>query len=182
MFNRDYLLETIRDIINGTTLSRVFKHTTSKERPFAMLTAFRGGQAEREENVRRNKQLAAKIRNEGYGFFYVDGYWIENEGTPEEEKVKEDSIFVVGKKDDNGRLKGLVRKWRKQYDQDAVLYREAGADSPILIFATKEEKIGKLSLSKLGDIYTRLRGRGGKKFAFASTRDDIGWFARLGKK
>ena len=77
------------DNVSEASLSRVWQHTQS-DRPIALLTAFRGefGQA---DNIKRNKTLAAQVRKLGYGFFFVDGYWIENQGTPEEIHVSEDS-------------------------------------------------------------------------------------------
>ena len=108
-------------IINETSLSRVWQHVKGP-RPFALVTAFRG-EFTREDNIKRNKKLAADIRNLGYGFFFLDGFWIENQGTPEERKVSEDSLFVVGPQgSDREFIKNMV-KLAKENNQDGVLVK-----------------------------------------------------------
>lgn len=163
--------------ITETSLSRVWQHFDSKDTAAGILTAFRGNYTY-EQNVARNKSLAATIRNYGYGFFYVDGYWIENQGTPEEQKVKEDSIFVIGKISDTGfaqKIHGLGNTW----DQDAVLVKDAKGIN--LIFKDGvEQALGGLSAGGLGTAYTKLRNnKQSNTFIFTEERDDIGFIARL---
>lgn len=69
--------------INEASLSRVWKHFNDKDTTLVIFTAFRDG-VKYEDNVRKNKEFAAKLKNAKFGYFYVDGYFPENEGTPEE--------------------------------------------------------------------------------------------------
>ena len=88
MKKADILLQEVK-------LSRVWQHFTNPKVVVAILTAFRG-EYSYDENVRRNTLLASDIKSRGYGFFYVDGHWIENSGTSQARTVNEDSIFVIG--------------------------------------------------------------------------------------
>lgn len=54
--------------VQEASLSRIWQHAKS-DRPIALLTAFRG-EYDREENVRRNRQLAATIRKLGYALLF----------------------------------------------------------------------------------------------------------------
>lgn len=60
--------------LNESSLSRVWQHVKSAK-PICILTAF-CGEHELQKNIQRNKALAADIRAAGYGYFFVDGYWI----------------------------------------------------------------------------------------------------------
>lgn len=153
-------MKSFKQIVNETSLSRVWRHQNDFEIPFALLTAYRGEYTAK-QNKARNKKLEAQVRKAGYGFFKLEGVWIENEGTPEEQRVVEESLFVIGGKDDGGRLKGLVKGWVKEYNQDAALFRpEDNKGNAILIFKNgKEEKLGKLSVNKTGQAYSKLRNK-----------------------
>ena len=163
--------------INESSLSRVWQHFDNPDRAVGILTAFRGEHT-REENLARNKGLSAAIRNLGLGFFYVDGYWVENQGTPEETAVAEDSIFVVGNASDKDFARKLHELGNK-YNQDAVLVKDA--DGTRLIFKDgSEQSLGNLSPGGLGQAYTKLRNnKSSNTFIFKEERDDIGFIARL---
>ena len=163
--------------INESSLGRVWQHFNNPESNVALLTAFRGNYTY-EQNVARNKSLAAQIRGLGYGFFYVDGFWIENEGTPDERKVKEDSLFVIAPQKDQDFVK-RIHALGNEYDQDAVLVKDA--DKIKLVFNDGHEiEVGNLSAGGLGTMYTKLRNN--KKtntFIFTEERDEVGFIARL---
>ena len=81
-------------------MSRVLKHFTQEEYPVGIITAFRFQDIDkkvisRKVNVANNKSLASFLRSKNYGFVYVDGAWIENQGKKNEKSVSEDSIFVM---------------------------------------------------------------------------------------
>ena len=163
--------------INESSLSRVWQHFDNPDRAVGILTAFRGEHT-RDENLSRNKSLAASIRKLGYGFFYVDGYWVENQGTPEEVAVAEDSIFVVGRADDLAFAENLHRLGN-QYNQDAVLVKDANGTRLIFKDGT-EQALGNLSPGGLGQAYTKLRNnKASNTFVFKEERDDLGFIARL---
>jgi hypothetical protein len=158
-------------------LARVWKHATSKKRPVAILTAFRG-EFDTKTNIKRNKQMASEIRSAGYGYFFVDGQFIENQGTPEEVKVKEDSIFVVGKENDSGNLKSLIKKLGNKYNQDAVLYKPEATDVAMLIFKDgSEDNIGKFKVKSAADFLTMLK-KGKGSFVFEDIRTNPNYFTR----
>lgn len=167
-----------RDVeVKEASLSRIWKHTKSA-RPFALLTAFRG-EFDYEKNVQRNKKLAAQLRKEGYGFFYVDGAWIENEGTEDEIEVSEDSIFVVGNEGEDEKFLKQMIAHGKDYNQDGVLVK---TQDGVKIYDQQGKVIfdvGSLKPGKMGTMYTKLRNN--KKtntFVFESIRLDGGWIAR----
>ena len=55
------------------TLSRVWTTLNDPGRTFAMLTAFLTDYSS-EENLRRNQDLKADLREAGFGFWIVEGY------------------------------------------------------------------------------------------------------------
>lgn len=160
-------------------LSRVWQHINS-DRPICLMTAFRG-QYTYEENVNRNKSLAADVRNLGYGFFYVDGFWIENQGTSTEQHVSEDTLFITGDLDlDDYKFQYDMVSLGKKYDQEAVLVKTNTGIRVITVSTGEEFKLSKLSLDKMGDIYTKLRSnKKANTFIFENERDDLGWLQRL---
>lgn len=164
-------------MLNESSLSRVWNHFTDPNRSVAILTAFRGDYTY-EENVNRNKTLAADIRKEGYGFFYVDGYWIENQGTDEERHVSEDSIFVVAPASDTG-FANKMHELGNQFNQDAVLVKD-NKNTRIVNKDGSEIELGNMQPGKLGAMYTRLRNnKKSNTFVFEAERDDMGFISRL---
>lgn len=164
--------------IQEASLSRVWQHAES-DRPIALLTAFRG-EYDREENVRRNKELAATIRKLGYGFFFVDGYWIENQGTPEEVHVAEDSIFVIAPEGTDEKFRSQMISLGAKYNQDGVLVKDKDGAKVYDKDGGVMFDVGTLKPGKAGEIYTRLRNnKKSNTFVFESERDDLSWLQRL---
>ena len=164
--------------MNEASLSRVWQHAESN-RPIALLTAFRG-EYDREENVRRNKELAATLRKLGYGYFFVDGYWIENQGTPEEIHVAEDSIFVIAPEGTDEKFRSQMISLGNKYNQDGVLVKDRDGAKVYDKQGGVMFDVGTLKPGKAGEIYTRLRNnKKSNTFVFESERDDLGWLQRL---
>lgn len=164
--------------LKEASLSRVWQHAQS-DRPIALLTAFRG-EYDKEENVRRNKELAATIRKLGYGYFFVDGYWIENQGTPEEVHVAEDSIFVIAPEGSDEKFRSQMISLGDKYNQDGVLVKDRDGAKVYDKQGGVIFDVGTLQPGKAGDIYTRLRNnKKSNTFVFESERDDLGWLQRL---
>ena len=159
-------------------MSRVWRHFTDPERSAAILTAFRG-EYDREENLRRNRTLAAKLRNLGYGIVYVDGYWVENPGTPDEVRVAEDSILVTAPADKTSSFADNISKLGNEYDQEAVVVKDSNGTR--LIFKDgSEQPLGDIKPGQLSDIYTKLRNnKQSNTFVFEGERDDVGFIQRL---
>lgn len=169
------------ETLNEVKLGRVLQHFKS-ERTVVILTGFRGDKSEK-ENEQRNKAIAGKLRNAGFGYFYVDGYWIENKGTADELKVSEDSIFTMAEPNKSKDLIELTHKLANEYDQDAIFVKSK--EGVYLLYANGKKEIldSKFKANKIGDFYTQLRGKGkASTFVFESERDGKGFFASLIEK
>lgn len=166
--------------VTEASLSRVWQHTNS-ERPIAMLTAFRG-EYDREENVKRNKELAATIRKLGYGFFFLDGFWIENQGTEDEIHVSEDSLFVIAPEGTDEEFRSAMIKLGAKYNQDGVLVKDKDGAKVYTKTGDVMFDVGTLKPGKAGEIYSKLRNnKDSNTFVFEGERDDDGFIARLKK-
>jgi hypothetical protein len=173
--------------LNEASLGRVWQHYKS-DRPIATLTAFRG-EYTYEENVRRNKQLAAEVRELGYGFFFLDGAWIENEWTPQEKHVSEDSLFIIGDEKDDKRFRNEMIHLAKKYNQEGVLIKDSERVAVYDSSGNISFELSNLQPGMMGDVYSRLRTNKelpnkrlqpvSRSFKFESERDDLGWLGRL---
>jgi len=179
-------MKKLNTIISEASLSRVWQHVES-DRPFAILTAFRD-EYTAEENQQRNISLAAQIKRAGYGYFYLDGHWIENEGTAEEVEVSEDSVFAIGNPKNHQKFSALIKNLGKQYDQEAVVIK---ANDEILVHwltTGGHEVLNNLSAGVLGSVYSKLRNnKKSNTFIFENERNGKGYLwhvansARKGK-
>jgi len=161
MINEVYKMQQLAGLIEESSLSRVYKHIGNKDIPVAIVTAFRGENTP-EKNKNLNVQLAGMVRGSGYGFFYVDGFWIENKGEENEKHVSEDAVFVVGNENDNGKLLKLMMKLMKKYKQEAIVFKKEGDNRAILVYNSgKEEMLGKFHPRVIGPAYTKLRKKKG---------------------
>lgn len=168
--------------LSESGLSRVWQHVNDPNTSVALLTAFRKGNLP-EVNLQRNRGLAAKIGNLKCGYFYVDGHWVENAGTPDEETVAEDTIFAIRTTDGNLQKEQhfikQITELAFSYDQEAVLIKTSAG--PTVYFADGGiESLNKLSIGSLGQVYTKLRRKSATStFIFESERDGIGFLQRL---
>lgn len=166
------------DQINETKLSRVWQLFTDDAYSVAILTAFRG-EYRYEENVRRNNALAADLRAAGYGITFVEGHWVENQGTENAQDVVEDSILVSGPKVQVTEFAANIHRLGNKYDQEAVIVKDMKGTR--LIFKDGSvESLGELRPGRLGALYTRLRtNKNASTFVFESEREPISWIMRL---
>ena len=179
-------MKTFKSHLKETTLSRVFRHFQNKKIPVGIITAFRD-EFTYKQNVKRNKVLAGKIKKARYGYVYVDGHWKEKDKDPKSSTygelvdVNEDSILVIGSENDNGKLKGLLAKWVKEYNQDAALFKEEGTTEIHFInqSGSTDSFAQKFTQKKLEVGYTKLRGRSKSVFSFDEERDGEGWLGRM---
>jgi len=173
------------ELLTEVKLSRVYQYFTD-DMPVGIITAFRGEHT-LEENTRRNKQLASTLRSAGFGYTWVDGAWVENEGTPEESHVSEVSILVSGENGTDKKLFSTLKQSAQKYNQDAFVFKGTGSDGKIGIY----DKSGKLEMSfdrarldSIGEIYTKLRSgsHSDRAFVFEGERDPVGYAGRLAGK
>jgi hypothetical protein len=157
----------------ASTLSRVWEMWKNEDRSFAILTAFRG-EYDLEENIRRNLALAADVRAKGYGYHWLDGYFIENKGTPEEKKVEEDSLFVSAPKGKSENLKKDVMALLAEYKQEMAVFKPEKSNGEVFLLSRSGEmiSIGKSLLpNQIAENYSELRnGKGTFVFAAALVR------------
>ena len=170
------------ELLIEVKLSRVYNYFTGTM-PVGIITAFRG-ERNLDDNTKMNKQLASSLRSKGFGYTWVDGAWVENEGTPEESHVSEVSILVSGKEGSDRTLFSALQAGAQKYNQDAFVFKGSGSDGKIGIY----NKDGKLEmtfdrarLDQIGSIYTKLRSGGheNRSFVFEGERDPVGYVGRL---
>jgi hypothetical protein len=156
--------------LDEASLGRVLQHIQGKKnvKNWGMLTAYRYINTPN-QNKKLNKQLESELRSKGYGFFKVEGHWVEcqdanlsyNDCPPNLLKdAIEESLFVpnISAKD--------IHKLGKKYGQDAVIFGgEQTKGNATLIFKDgKVDNIGKFSPDKIQQAYSKLKG--GKTFVF----------------
>ena len=175
--------------LTEASLSRVWQHIDNSNRPVAILTAFRG-ERDLEDNIAYNRALAGAVRNMGYGYFYLVGYYVENKDKPNETRLREDAVFVVGSKDkddqylENFRVR--ICNLGKKYNQESVLIVDQNGVGNFydtngnLVPPTETWKTQNLKLSpgKLGKAYSHLRGRPDRTFVFEKEQDGNSFFSR----
>lgn len=159
--------------LQESSLSRIKKHT--EEHDTGTITAFRyardcgkGEKYTKDENLKRNKSLLAKLQAKRYGVTSIKGSYIENYGTDTAREVGENVFFVVDLNDTGELLKDL-KKLGLEFDQDSILYIPKGGERSELHGTNHCEngfpgfgKIKKYSQRVLGDtgkFFSRVNGR-----------------------
>lgn len=172
----------VSTILNEVKLARVYQYFQDGDMPVGIITAFRG-ENDAELNTRLNKQLAATLRNKKFGYSWVDGAWVENQGTPEEVHVSEVSILVAASPGRDDELFKALVDGAQKYNQDAFVFKRGDSDKIGIYDKTGklDMEFSKARIDKLGDIYTKMRGgqHGGRSFIFEGVRDSPGFIARL---
>ncbi len=164
--------------IDESSLSRVHKHFNDEETTVVIFTAFRDGESYK-TSVQKNRKFAAKLKNEGYGYFFVDGYFPENEGTEDEVQVKEDSIFAIADRNKSNDLIQLAHKLANSENQDSIIVKEL--DKGIYFLDKNGNKdsefLGKqkVTFKEIGKYYTKLRNKGNSLFVFEGTHTRPGF-------
>lgn len=173
-------LEDITPLNEITTLSRVYSHFQDMTRPVAIMSAYRDSYDPR-ANVQRGKALAADVKNAKFGYVFIDGSYIENQGTPQETKVDEVSILIIGYPNDSGNLKSnLLKQLMGKYEQESVIYRPQNTPEIFLLHNNgTQQALGKFYPNQIGDYMSRLRGRGERAFIIEGAHHGKTWMARL---
>ncbi len=167
--------------LSESSLTRVWQHFTNPDRTVVMFTAFRDERT-RDDNLAMNRKFASELKSHKFGFFFINGFFPENEKTDDEVSVKEDSIFAIA----NGERQGaalieLAHKLANSANQDSILVKERTGNVYFLTKSGKQEDLrGSLKPGKLGKFYTQLRNK--KKsntFVFESIEDGKGFFQSM---
>lgn len=167
-------IKGFRTFLKELSLTRVWQHTTDLTRPSGIISAFNANRT-LEDNMARTARLASDIRSAGYGFSFIDGHYKYADGTA----VAERSIFIVGNEKDNGKLKGLLKKWMTEYDQEAVLLKPENSNEAVLLTPGNGVKeLGTFHPNRAGDFYSTMMNRPGT-FVFESAYEDKNWLERL---
>jgi hypothetical protein len=164
--------------LTEASLSRLYQHT--EERNVGIISAFRGRYS-KSENMSRSSQLESQIRTDGFGFYRLEGHYIEGFGSEKSKDVKERSYLVIGNKgSDGGNLKGFLKKMGAKFNQDSVLYKPFDNKNASLIGTQakdeegndvefpglgKEISVGEFKPMKINQFYSRMKG---KPFVFES--------------
>jgi hypothetical protein len=167
--------------LHELNLGRIYQH--SKDSNIGMITAFRG-EFDLDTNEKRNRELMAAIRSNGFGFVPVTGFYVENPGLDDEQKVQEKSFLVISNKKDGGKLKHFLFRMGVKFNQDSVLYKDSSDDKAILMGTASgrwpgknvEVVAGKFAAQKIGQFYTRMRNH--KTFVFESVEPEENLMSR----
>ena len=163
------------------SLSRIWQHTN--ESNIGMITAYRG-ELDLKKNEARNKELATLIRQAGFGYIQVTGFYIENLGQEDERKVQEKSFLVMSSANDSDKLRDFLIKMGVKFNQDSIFYKDATKDKGVLIGTASgrwpglntEVVAGRFTPQKLGTYYTKMKGD--RKFTFESVECPQGLMPR----
>jgi len=170
---REVTMSEFKKYIKETSLSRVWRQM--KKFDSGTITAFRnardcgnGAKYTRNENLKRNKSMLAKLQNEGYSVTRVKGSYIENYKSENAREVGEIVFFVVDITD-SGKLKEDLIKFGEMFEQDSILFIPKGGEEGFLIGTNKcpdaypgYKKVSKLKnpmFGKTGEFFTRVNGR-----------------------
>jgi hypothetical protein len=165
-------MKTLVDLLYESSLSRIWKH--SREHDYGTITAFRyamdcnkGNPYTKSENLQRNNSLKHKLLAKRYGVTPIKGSYIENYNTDNAIEVDEESFFVVDLLD-KGSLKKDLLALGEEFEQDSIIFGEAGKDG--ILYGTNKcedsypgygnkEVQGGAIFGKNGEFLSRVRGR-----------------------
>lgn len=165
--------------LNESSLSRVWKHA---QNGFAILTAFRG-EFEEKENLKRNQKLQKEIRNRGYGYFKLDGHWVENmdDDSKENYDAAEESFFIpIGDKTTEEFEKDIMDfiHYFKDMPQDAAVIKTPEQDGVHILMKNGETFLagskGKFKADSIAQAYSKMKhGSGNRTFVFEKVQTPI---------
>ena len=159
-------------ILNETSLNGI--HQFSMTRNIGMISAFRKAY-ELEENLERTKQLQEKLNvNDLVTYiklkgFYIGWYVTTGEKAPPYEIS---SLLTCLVRDDGGRLKGLLKKLGREFNQDSILYKPFDKKEAVLIGTNNKDEnekptlpgmdsvssTGKFHPLRMGEFHTLMQG------------------------
>ena len=171
------------ELLAEVKMSRVYHHLVG-DAPIGIITAYRGEQTE-EQSIQHNKALASSVRSAGFGFFWVDGAWIENEGTEDETHVSEVSLFIIGNESNDNKLFDFLQLSAQRFNQDGFVFK-ASYSTDVGVYDANgnlDMDFSQVNMDKLSSIYTKLKTgpHAGRSFFFEGVRAPIGYAGKLRK-
>lgn len=120
-----------------------------------------------DENASRDANLRVDARQSGLGRVRLHG---RHSAPTAVDPVDEWAVLAFSSAEDNGRMKGFLRKHGQKYDQQAVFYKPCGAEDGFLIgtrtdgfLAVREVfNLGKWNAAQIPQIHSILRGHYGR--------------------
>ena len=164
-------MKTFSEFVNEASLGRIYQHIKD-DKPFAAMTAFRKS-CSKNENLQNNKVLKSLVKSADFGFVEVIGSYPEPQDDGEVVVVKENSIFIFGKRsDDEEVLKKLVKQLGKKYEQDSVLFKYSSGKVVLMYMDGRSDAVldGKFHPNKIGDYMSRMKD--GKTFTIESVAEE----------
>lgn len=152
-------------ILSEAGLNRVIKHT---DKPFAILTAFRGGRSLK-DNRKENKKLEGYMKAFRMGGIKLSGVWQEApdgmdwkeaKKLGKTEEIVESSYFIPIPKDmEYQQFENLITNLTKKLNQDAAIIGDGDQVYFIYKNGTKEKFATKLTVNKMGQAYSKIQGK-----------------------
>jgi len=167
------MTKKFKEVLQESSLTRGWKLTQKHD--YGCITAFRdkrdcgnGKEYTKAENMARNRNLLAKLRMRGrFGITKLKGIYIENYKSKNAKEKKEETFLAIDL-DDSGILKDVLTELGEEFEQDSILFGEAGKN-PVLIGTNHcpdaypgygvVEKLGKGLFGQKGEFYSRVNGR-----------------------
>jgi hypothetical protein len=162
------LIERNGTPITEASLARVWQHWMTDG--FGIVSANRGERT-KDENEDWYARLRRRVRDDGYGFVPLIGYWNEVSAvTGETAKQREPSLLVPAGNATPDVLRGDLIAWGlldKSLPQESVIF--APPEGPVEFINPKTQKVtfklAKFAPGKVADIYSQLRRSLGKEHA-----------------
>jgi hypothetical protein len=139
MKNKGELENIYSEILNESSLSRLWDET--QKHSCGTISAFRGDRIYQENDL-NHKKLVAYLLSKGYSFTKIDGTYIENFGSNDEEDINERSLFVCNHNvegGDGGELEEDLFKMGEYFNQDSVLIIPLGGEGAYLFRTSKRD-------------------------------------------
>lgn len=182
---------TLRNQLDISSLSQLIEF--AQNRNVGIISAFLSS-CSNQENLNRSAKLEDEIRGAGYGFYRLEGQYVEDNAYASEQDVHERAVFVIGKEgEDSGNLKGMLAKMGTQYEQNYILLKPHNENKAYLVSTGKNsegmetnqttnfcrfECLGQLEPMKLSEYYSQMKGR---KFLFESYEQADNWMSAYAK-
>ena len=159
---KEFLLE---ETLKESSLSRLWRKYQQCDS--GTISAFRGNLTYK-ENMERSRKLSAILLGLNYSVTSIDGVYIENYGSNQEQQVKEKSFIVFDAKQ-KGNLKKDLLKLGEMFDQDSITYNDVQRGEYVLIGTSKRDNyypgykneviLGKPMFGEDGEFCSLVKGR-----------------------